>query len=391
MSGTASPADPGPADAEARRRTWQLLFDVSFLVLTLGLLVAMWDWRGYETVPYHLIFVLVAAVYGFRVWSPWRTAVVLGVLIVLTGGIYVVRYRQAYLGATELSELVTLPMVMAVMAWHARRRVSLQAAVERLVTREREWRLREHEFLHDASHALRTPLTVTRGYLELIRESAEDEGVRGDAAIAMQECDRMQRLAGRLISITDLERPDSMVTTTVDVADLVRQAERRWQVAVPRTWLLQTASRGAEVVGNAERLGTALDALIENAVRLTQPGEPVRLVGLLDGDEVVLGVADAGPGLPVGGKALMFERFWRHARHENDTGSGLGLALVKAVADAHGGSVFAEASPEGGAYIGMRLPAATGSLAPAEELAVEQASAIRVAPRLAALNERTIA
>jgi signal transduction histidine kinase len=367
------------------------LFDASFLVLTLGLLVAMWDWRGYETVPYHLIFVLVAAVYGFRVWPPLRTAAVLGVLIILTGGIYVVRYRQAYLGATELSELVTLPMVMAVMAWHARRRMSLQAAVERLVTREREWRLREHEFLHDASHALRTPLTVTRGYLELIRESAEDEGVRGDAAIAMQECDRMQRLAARLISITDLERPDSMVTTTVDVADLVRQAERRWQVAVPRSWSQQTGSRGAEVVGNAERLGAALDALIENAVRLTRAGAPIRLVGVVDGAEVVLGVADAGPGLPAGGASLMFERFWRHAQHENDTGSGLGLALVKAVADAHGGSVFAEVSPEGGAYIGMRLPTATGSLAPVEEFAVEKASAVRVVPRPAAFNERTIA
>ena len=72
MSGTASPAEPGPADAAARRRTWRLLFDASFLVLTLGLLFAMWDWRGYETVPYHLIFVLVAAVYGFRVWPPLR-------------------------------------------------------------------------------------------------------------------------------------------------------------------------------------------------------------------------------------------------------------------------------------------------------------------------------
>jgi signal transduction histidine kinase len=388
MSGTASPAEPEPTEAQARRRPWQLLFDAGFLALTLGLLVAMWDWRGYETVPYHLIFVLVAAVYGFRVWSPLRTAVVLGVLIVLTGAIYVVRYRQAYLGATELSELVTLPMVMAVMAWHARRRMSLQAAVERLVTREREWRLREHEFLHDASHALRTPLTVTRGYLELIRESVTDEAVKGDAQVAMQECDRMQRLAARLISITDLERPDSMVTTTVDVAELVRQAERRWQVAVPRRWSQQTSARGTEVIGNAERLGAALDALIENSVRLTQPGDPIRLVGLLEGHEVVLGVADAGPGLPDGGTALMFERFWRHARHESDTGSGLGLALVKAVADAHGGRVFAEAAPEGGAYIGTRLPVAIES--PSPEFAAEQVPAARVAFRPAPLTEQTI-
>jgi signal transduction histidine kinase len=335
-----------------------VIVDVVFTIFCLTMIIAMAVSDGYETVPYHLVYVAFAAVYGYRIWSLTTTVVVLLALGLGTGGVLVSHYLQGTLPGDELAEVVLMPMILVAMVWHARRRYAAQRRVEELVEVERARREREQEFLRDASHALRTPLTVARGHVELAREEADDVDEGGDLEIVLGELDRLDRLAARLLVIAGLERPDGLASERVDLAALVRRVGERWTGAADRNWRLDVHG-DAVVVGESARLEEALDAMVENSVKVTEPGDPIRLVCLTTGGEVTVGVADSGPGILAGDADLVFLRFWRRRRHEDRPGSGLGLALVKAVADAHAGHVFATSSVEGGAFIGMTLPIVT--------------------------------
>jgi signal transduction histidine kinase len=329
--------------------------DLAYAALVVVLLVAMAASVGYETVPYHVIFVVFTIVYGFRIWSVRTTAIVLGLISAATGAVFLWHYAEGKLPADELTEVVLMPMILVAMVWHARRRAAAQRRVEELVEAERARREREREFLRDASHALRTPLTVARGHMELLAEADPRLDESPEMAIVLGEMERMDRLAARLLVIAGLERPDGLTRVALDTADLVEGAFARWNGSLPRTWQLD-AEPGLVVVGDALRLEEALDALVENAVRATEVHDVIRVVCRRRGKQVLLGVADAGVGLRPGEAQLMFQRFWRNDRGTERPGSGLGLALVKAVADAHAGQVVATASPEGGALVAMLLP-----------------------------------
>jgi signal transduction histidine kinase len=329
--------------------------DLAYAALVVVLIVAMAASVGFETVPYHVIFVVFTVVYGFRIWSVRITAIVLGLISAATGAVFLWHYAEGKLPADELTEIVLMPMILVAMVWHARRREAAQRRVEELVAAERARREREREFLRDASHALRTPLTVARGNLELLAETDPvlDESPTMD--IVLGEMDRMDRLAARLLVIAGLERPDGLSRAELDPAELAHTVFARWSGSLDRDWRID-AEDGAVIVGEAERIEEALDAMVENAVRATETGAVVRVVCRWRGDRVLLGVADAGVGLQPGDSQRIFQRFWRNDRGSERPGSGLGLALVKAVADAHDGAVLATHSEEGGALIGMLLP-----------------------------------
>jgi len=112
------------------------------------------------------------------------------------------------------------------------------------------------------------------------------------------------------------------------------------------------------VLGDPERLGTALDALIENAMKHTEPGDEIRLSAGHERDQVVIAVADSGPGIPPERLKAIFERFARldSGRSRDRGGVGLGLAIVRAIAEAHGGSVRARSVPGRGSVFEIVLP-----------------------------------
>ena len=269
--------------------------DLSFAVLIVGLLAAMVLWQNFETVPYHVAFVSLAVVYGFRAWSVPVTAAALLAISATTGTDPRRALPHGAIDLEELSEIVLMPMILVAMAWHARRRDVMQRQVQAYADAERARWLREQEFLRDCSHALRTPLTVARGHVELIRDFRDPQEFESDVAIILGELDHLNRLASRLLAIADVERPDALHRQVLDLGQLVRNAATRWSASVDRRWECDV-SEVSWVLADRERLESALDALVENAVKATGDAGLIRLACRPRGMQVEMTVSDDGPG-----------------------------------------------------------------------------------------------
>lgn len=351
MSATRSPSEA----AASGGRPWRLGVDLAFAAWTGLLLYATLVMHGFETVPYHILFVSFAAVYGFRVWSLAVTIAVLGGIVATTGVIFYLHWVDGQIPGDEMFEIVLMPAILGAMVWHARRRFAMQRQVEHMAQLERERRLHEHELARDTSHALRTPLTIARGHIELLRDSAADDDdlVRHDADVALAELDRIGRMASRLLAIAELERPDVLSPRAVDLRQLATDVHDRWSVSVERRWSLE-APDAMGTLADDDVARIALDALVENAVAVTGPGDEVRIVCRRVENAALLGVADSGPGIAAEDAKAVFQRFWRKSAERG--GTGLGLAYVRAAAEAHGGDVLVARSQLGGALVGIRIP-----------------------------------
>jgi signal transduction histidine kinase len=165
------------------------------------------------------------------------------------------------------------------------------------------------------------------------------------------------------------ERPDFLATHEIDVTVLVEDVFVRWADVVPRVWRLGPVVAGT-LVADEEAVRTALDALVENAVKHTEPREAIELRARQDGGELVLEVADAGHGIPAREVDRIFERFARvdDDRNRETGGAGLGLAIVAAIAKAHGGNCGVTRQARGTVFT-LRLPRFTRHRVSALELA----------------------
>ncbi len=336
-------------------RWFDPLIDAIFVVGSVFGLLLMWTLGEAATIPYHMIFVLFAAVYGYRVWSLGVTIVALGLLVIGTGGILFTQYLQGLIDINEASETILMPTILVAMVWHARRRSTLFTQVQRLHAAEHDSRLREHEYARDTAHALRTPLTIARGHVELMSEHSDDPTFAADSEIVLGELDRLAQMAADLLTITKLEQSRTLVLSRCDLSELVSDVFSRWSVTLAREWRLDCDPR-LFGLADAEVVRRCLDALLENAIRATDRGDVVRLhchrTGR--GDAVAIGVADGGRGIADDAREHVFRRFWRGGAYAS--GTGLGLPYVKAAATAHGGDACASRSPEGGANVVFTVP-----------------------------------
>jgi two-component system OmpR family sensor kinase len=215
---------------------------------------------------------------------------------------------------------------------------------------------RERQFVQDASHELRTPITVALGHAELIERDRGNPQMAEDARVVIDELLRLRRLADRLLLLATTEDPDFLSRSPVDVAELLAAAMQRW-APIDRRWRLGPVEPAA-VDGDSDRLGLALDALVENAVNHTSPSDEIRLGSRRSGDQVTITVADSGAGMPADRLATIFERFTRldQARTRDRGGVGLGLAIVQAIARAHGGTARVRSIPGAGSTFELALP-----------------------------------
>ena len=228
---------------------------------------------------------------------------------------------------------------------------------------------RQRQFVADASHELRTPLTSVLANLELLAESLHgDEGEA--AASALRSTQRMRRLVADLLLLARTDVGRVVPRAPTDLADVAVEAAAELEpLAAGHT--IELDAEPAVVLGVRDELFRVALNLIENAVRHTPPGTTISVhtgPGAEPG-QVELTVRDDGPGVPLELAPTLFERF---VRGTGDRGGsfGLGLAIVRAVAESHGGSVTlesptlsAEGDPAHGARFVVRLPAV-----PAERL-----------------------
>ena len=316
--------------------------------------VAMAVWPGWETIPFHFVWIRLTLLYGFRVWRPAATNLTLLAVVTVTGGLIL---NDAFSGDQLWGELFEVPLMSAMflaMVWHARRRQDALRIVERQANQRASLLQRQERFLHDASHELRTPVTIARGHLEVHRRT------NGKAAheidVALDELLRIEQILDRLLLLAKADQPDFVVFKEVDLESYLEDVFMRWSEMAPRGWNLGTLAAGTLTV-DPEGLRAALDALLENAVKYTEGGDTIELRSRASAGNVVIEVADGGEGVPREALAQIFERFARAdaARTRAKGGVGLGLAIVDAIAKAHGGRCTVKNS-RSGATFALRLP-----------------------------------
>jgi signal transduction histidine kinase len=210
--------------------------------------------------------------------------------------------------------------------------------------------VRQREFVSDASHELRSPVASIRTELEVaLRDPAAADWL-AVASNALAENERLERLVDDLLTLARLDEGSVPAAEDVDLEDVAREEASRLRDA--RVTLDCTPAR---VHGNREQLARAVRNLLENASRYAE--ERISVEVSAEGGDAVVAVADDGPGIPAADRERVFERFTRldEDRARKGGGVGLGLALVRAIAEAHGGR--ASAVEDGsGARLVVRLP-----------------------------------
>ena len=315
--------------------------------------LAMVAWPSWETIPFHFVWISLTIVYGFRVWSPPVTYAVLAVVIAATGASIM---ADAFAGSQLWGELFEVPLMSAMfvaMVWHARRRIAALEQVRGVAAVRASLLERQQRFLHDASHELRTPVTIARGHLELLRwEEPESD----ELEIALDELGRMERIIDRLLLLAKAEQPGFVAFADVDLESFLSDVFMRWSEVAPRSWRLRVDLAGT-IEADPEGLRDALDALLENAVKYTGTGDAIELRAHAERGGVAIEVADAGSGIAPDALPRIFERWARAdgARTREHGGAGLGLAIVSAIARAHGGTCTAEPRQRGTVFA-LHLP-----------------------------------
>ena len=336
---------------------------VAFALANLAAMLALIEFdgpHGWETVPFHFIYVSFTVLFGYRMWK--RNGTIAGIVFVsITAGLVTMfaieRRREDW---AELTEVPLMGLMFLAMVFHVRRRQAAVAESERLAADLRHALDRQRQFVSNASHELLTPITIARGHIDLVRRYhvTGDDEVTLACDTVVGELDRMQRLIDQLLLIEGAPTPGFLYQQELDVGEFMRALLQRWQAAAPRVWELGPVARG-QLMMDGDRMQIALDELVENAVRHTRDGDRIRLSAQRVNGNVRFGVADSGCGIPPDALDHVFDRFYRvdGDRNRRSGGAGLGLSMVRAVAQAHGGSVGVRSNPRGGTLFTISVPA----------------------------------
>jgi signal transduction histidine kinase len=321
-------------------------------------------------IPFFLTWITLTLVYGFHPWSPRTTA---AAVFALSFATFAVIVADGFHGDQLWGRIVATPLLAAMFsatAWHAHRRTAAQKRAEAVAAVRASLLERQRQFVSDASHELRTPVTIARGHLELLRREQPDAP---ELEVALDELGRMDRILERLLLLARAGQPEFLAPRTIDIEAFLGDVFLRWSEVAPRAWRLDVDLAGG-LWADPEALRSALDALLENAVKYTDPGDAIELAAHADGiGGVVVEVSDSGCGVPPEAMPLIFDRWARAdgARTRERGGAGLGLAIVAAVARAHGGRCSVRPLSRGTAFrlhLPVRVVAAKApGLTPAAE------------------------
>ncbi len=265
--------------------------------------------------------------------------------------------NQRVPGANEPTEVGRLARALNVMLER------IQSAFDARV--RSETRLKQNEqhlrqFVADASHELRTPIAAVSAYAALFERGAgtRSEDLPRIAAGIRTETARMDRLVTDLLTLARLDEGLPMDREPVELVGLVSEAVHT-ATAVGPEWPVQFwAARPLEITGDKDRLRQVVDNLLANVRAHTPPGTTTTVRVDEIGDQAEIEVRDTGPGMPGDEATRIFERFYRSdpARARTRGGSGLGLSIVAAIVEAHGGTVTASSAPGEGMTVTVRIP-----------------------------------
>jgi len=350
----------------AVRLSWPFkpaLLDAVWAVFSAVNLIAIFAFAGWETVPFHFIWISFTLVYGFRTWAPWPTLAVLGVVMATTAAAIGLNVARGVESVAELTEVPLMAAMFGAMVWHARRKLTAEQESRRISEENARLLATQRRFLQDASHQLRTPITIALGHAELLAGGLTGRQEGHDIEVVLGELNRLRRIAERLLVIAAAEGPEFLQPEAVELDSFTMEILRRWRPTADRRWQLGRLDK-VTVQADRERLGLAVDALLENAVRHTASGDVIKLsvVAVGYGLPVRMIVADAGQGIPAELLRHVFDRF-RSGDNGPPRGTGLGLALVSAVARAHGGDVLVHSIPGQGSEFEVLLPTPSPPLA----------------------------
>ena len=212
----------------------------------------------------------------------------------------------------------------------------------------------QRAFVSDASHELRTPITIVRGHLELLGDDPDER--RETIALVTDELDRMGRFVNDLLLLAKAERQDFLRIEEVELGALTDELLEKAIGLGPRQWALEGRAE-ARIQADRQRLTQAVMGLAQNAVQHTADGDAVWIGTGVDAGEVSLWVRDTGPGIPREDQIRVFERFARaSASRRRSEGAGLGLAIVRAIAEAHGGRAELASMPGAGSTFTVVVP-----------------------------------
>ncbi len=217
----------------------------------------------------------------------------------------------------------------------------------------------QRRLIDDAGHELRTPITVIRGHVELMSDDPEERAET--RRLVMDELDRMSRMVEDLLLLARAEQPDFLHLHPVDVDDLLDDIVAKAEMldgdtSVGREWSVVERPH-AVVIADEQRLTQAMMNLCRNAAEHTPPGTRVTLGGAMSRDAVLLWVEDDGPGIPLEEQDRIFERFRRGGGGQRRSeGAGLGLAITRVIAEAHGGTLSLCSAPGEGARFTLSIP-----------------------------------
>jgi signal transduction histidine kinase len=351
--------------------------DLAWVAFVLLNLLAMQLIPAWQTVPFLIIWISLTAVYGWRLWRFGSALVTVLVVTLATGGLIGWQVLRGKQDGDYLAEVPLLALLFVVMVWHSRRRLAALEEMKKVSDHNLQLLDQQRQFLQDASHELGTPIAIALGHTELIERaavsaasvsaSASDMAIAADARIAVDELLRIRRLTSRMLLLASTDDAAFVQLAPVDTEEVVLETLRRWS-HIPRRWSIDV-TEDASVLGDADRLTLALDALIENAVDHTEPSDQIELAVRRDGSNVVIAVEDTGSGIPAAEIDRIFSRFSRidSGRNRATGGFGLGLAIVKAIAEAHNGSIRVTSNLGVGSVFHLHLPAAGAVARPTAE------------------------
>ncbi|HQR26824.1 MAG TPA: HAMP domain-containing sensor histidine kinase [Nocardioides sp.] len=332
---------------------------VPWLVLAGACAALMWLSPGEETIPYHIAWIGLALAYDREVWALRPTLVATGIFTVVTGGALLVRAAEGVVGWQETAEIPLMTALLVLVIWNVRRRQSAMVSLSRLAARDRARAAMREQLSRLTSHEMRTPATIAHGYTELLLSRETDPERRNDLQVVQSELGRLVLASDRLVRM--IRMPEDVQRVPVDLRALLTEVVDRWRVIAERTWVVDADS--LRFLCSPDRVRSCLDTLVENALRYTDSGGTVRVVGRRTGDLVLVGVADSGPGLdpglaralndPVPGAPPNLDPY---LAEDPKAQTGFGLTLVRDAAVARGGRLVAGRSVEGGALLLMAVP-----------------------------------